>query len=270
MKKELDLSQTPDLGKTSFYKSVDVKRVLICFHGFETSTRHDISSFKEYFDKLNNNKNYEVALINLYDWGNKKTYKSKLMLQRAENAVKEYLDKGYVVYLLAYSFSVGIAAKCCTDFPQIEKLALISPTIYLIKTKLLSGYMKMLTKRLKFKAKYRKKAQSMIKRDHSAGLLKLVLSISKCILKYRKYLKALRCKVFMTKGNQDELCISNTFSYISHKSKNSITMSKIYPGEDHMMFMSLEHGKRAYDDVLRFIFHVYDFDEENENNDIRF
>jgi len=267
-KKQLALDETPNTAQTTFYRQIGIKRVLICFHGFQSSSRHDIQSFKDYFDKVNDDDSFEVVLVNLYDYGDKKTYSRKMMLQRAENVVKEYIDKKYVVYLLAYSYSVGIAAKCCTDFPSIEKLTLISPTIYILKTKLFSGYFKMLKKRIKIQAKYKKKAKAMFEKSHSQGMIKLVFSIMFAILHYRKYLKSLRCKVFMTKGNQDELCITNTFSYISKKSKNSITMSKVYPNEDHVMFMSLEHGKQAYDDVLRFVFHIEP--EEDNSFDIRF
>lgn len=266
-KTQLELNQVPITQQTTFYKTIGIKKVLICFHGFETTKTHDITAFKQYFESVNVSGEFEVALVNLYDYGNKKTYRHKTMLLRAENACREYLNRGYMVYILAYSFSAGIAARCCTDFPQIEKLTLISPTIYVLKTKLLSGYCKLLGKRLKFKAKYKKKAAKMIARDHSAGITKLLINILIATVKYRKYLKSLRCKVFMVKGNNDEVCITNTFSYISKKSKNTITMSKVYPNEDHMMIISKEHGKMVYDDVLRFNFHIEKGDDFNADSD---
>lgn len=266
-KTQLKINQYPITQQTAFYKTVGIKKVLICLHGFETTKTHDITSFKKYFERVNISDEFEVVLINLYDYGDKRTYRHKLMLIKAENACREYLNRGYIVYLLAYSFSAGIAARCCTDFPQIEKLTLISPTIYVLKTKLLSGYAKLLGKRYKFKAKYKKKATKMFVKDHSAGLTKLLINILIATVKYRKYLKSLRCKVFMVKGNDDEVCITNTFSYISKKSKNTITMSKVYPNEDHMMIISLEHGKMVYDDVLRFNFHIEKGDDFNSDSD---
>lgn len=270
MKDQIDPSSKPSINQTTFFATPNVKRVLICLHGFETAKTHDMTAFKDYFDKNNTNPNFSVVLVNLYEYGDKKTYRSKLMYKKAYDVVKKYIEEGYVVYLLAYSFSVGIAAKCCVDFPSVQKLALISPTIYIYRTKLLGGYTQMLIKRLKIKAKYRKKAKKVFTKDHSRGMFKLTCNIAKSILEYRKYLKKLTCKVLMIKGNQDELSISNTFSYISSKSKDSITASKIYPNENHVMFLTLEHGKRAFNDVLMFIFHMDLADKEEEKNDIRY
>jgi esterase/lipase len=178
------------------------------------------------------------------------------------------LEKGYVVYLMAYSFSVGIAAKLCVEFPSIEKLVLVSPTIYIVKTGLLPGYVKMLGKRMEFNRKYRKekKHQAVIKKTkaNNTGVVKLAFRISHAILKYRKYLKEIRCKMLLIKGKKDELSIPQTFTYITKKTEKAITMIKVYPEENHIMIMSLSHGKRAYDDILRFVYH-FSSGEENED-----
>ncbi len=251
--------------QTTFFEKVNVKRVLICFHGFQTSTIHDLDVFKNYFLKVNKNLNYEVCLVDLYDFGQEDTYKAHLMMKRATEAVDSYLNKGYIVYLLAYSFSAGIAAKIAMEHPEITKIVLVSPTIYLIKTGLISGYFRLIGKHLRLKAMYRKKLEKMPGvKSGNKGFVRLALQIAKATSKYRPYLKGLKCKVLMLKGSKDELSIAPTFSYISKKSSSATTMSKIYPGKDHVMITTITDGKQAFDDILLFIFHMNSKETEDE------
>ena len=266
-KREIGLQDTLTLTRTSFYKTIQVKRVLICFHGFMTSSWHDCTAFKKYFDSINDNPNFEVELVNLYTWGDKSTYSSKSFYKLAYEAVKKHIDKGEIVYLLSYSFSADLAARLTCEFPQIEKLCLISPTTYIVKTKLLASYISMAVKNLKLRLKYKRKAKKIIQKTKMDGIVRLAINIAKSIVKNRKYLKYVNCKVFMCKGNKDEFSISQTFHYISRKSKNAIIMSKTYPDENHVMFCTLEHGIRVFQDVLRFTFHMKKVMEVEEGSE---
>jgi len=260
---QINLADKPATENTMFFNKQNVKRVLICLHGFETRNIHDCVEFKEYFDEVNTNPNYEVDLFTFYDWGNNKTYKHKLFYEKCKNEVQKYYDKGYVVYILAYSFSASIGAKLCAEFPRIEKLVLVAPTTYLIRTKLLISYLKIAGKQIKFKLKYKAKAKKVLKRTKNDGLIKLFFAMTGTILSYRKFLKRLDGKVLMIKGAEDEFSINNTFSYVSYKAKNAVTISKIYPGHNHIMFMERDKAICAYKDVLYFIFHI-----ENVESDI--
>jgi len=253
---QIDLETKPDTGKTTFFKKQNVKRVLLCLHGFKTSLRHDCVDFKEYFQRVNTNPNFEVQNVTFYEWGNAKTYHHAMFYDVCRRAVKEYLDKGYVVYILAYSFSASIGAKLCVEFPQIDKLVLVAPTTYLIKTRLLVNYLAVANKQIHLKLKYHQRATSFMKKTKTERLVALFFAMAFTLTAYRKYLKKLKCKVFMIKGANDEFSINHTFSYVSYKAKDAITISKVYPGHNHTMFMDVKRAIPAYKDVLYFVFHI--------------
>ena len=274
MKKvSLSVKEDVNLGSTNFYNKVSVKRVLLCFNGFTTNKKHDLLIFKNFFDRHNINKNYDVKLVWLYDVGNTKSYNEKSMYKRAYDATKKELDKGNIVYLLGYSFSANITARLAVEFPSIEKICLISPTTYLIKTSLLFSYIQFAFKNLKFRLKYKNRANKFLKKTKIDGVVKLTYEIAKSIAKNRRYLKKVDCKVFMTKGGSDNLSITDTFNYIAKKSKNAIIISKIYPNRGHTMIMAIESGRLTFQDVLSFIFHMSFNDEllvDERNYDIDF
>lgn len=260
---QIDLNAKPDTINTTFFKKQDVKRVLLCLHGFKTASRHDCVDFQNYFNSVNKNPNFEVQNVTFYQWGNPKTYHHAMFYDTCKKAVKEYLDKGYVVYILAYSFSASIGAKLCVEFPQIDKLVLVAPTTYLVKTRLLINYLAFAYKQICLKIKYRSKAKKIMKRNKTEGIIRLFWAMTFTLTSYRRYLKKLKCKVFMIKGAKDEFSINNTFSYVSYKAKNAITISKVYPGHNHTMFMDVKRAVPAFKDVLYFIFHI-----ENFNGDL--
>ena len=267
IEKFLEENEDPSSGKTTFYKDVNVKRVLLCLHGLQTSTTHDLTEFKKYFDEVNPNPNWEVVLVDLYKFGDKKTYGTKNVVRAAEKATEEYLNKGYVVYVLAYSFSASIGARLCVLHPEIEKLVLVSPTIYVLRTGLMKGYIKLFIKHLKFNHKYKKKLKkkknmAKIVKSSSKGFPKLIATVTGTVWGNRKYCKLIQNKVFVSVGKEDELCIPSTFTYISKKSKSSVSLSKIYPSQNHTMIYNRDTGLEAYKDILYFLFHIAKNDED--------
>lgn len=260
---QIDINAKPETINTTFFKKQDVKRVLLCLHGFKTQSRHDCEDFRKYFNRVNTNKNFDVVNVTFYEWGNPKTYHHVSFYEKCKKTVQEYLDKGCVVYILAYSFSASLGAKLCVDFPQIEKLVLVAPTTYLVKTRLLYNYLAFAAKQIHFKFKYKNKAKKIMKKNKTERIITLFWAMTFTLTSYRKYLKKLKCKVFMIKGAKDEFSINHTFSYVSYKAKDAITISKVYPGHNHTMFMDVKRGKDAFKDVLYFIFHI-----ENANCDI--
>ena len=256
LNRDSNINDVISLRRTGFFSLKGVKKVLICFHGFQTSLKHDLQDFKTYFDEVNQNKFNEVCLASLYTLGDKKTYSHKKMYEKARTIVKDYIDRGYLVYILAYSFSSGLCAKICNEFSEVSKLVLVSPTTYLLKTRLLINYIIIAIKHIKFRLKYGNKGKALLKKNKSNGVIKLSIAISVSIVHFRKFLKKVRCRIFMIKGNKDEFSITNTFSYISMKAERAITQSKIYPSLDHTMIINKETGIDAYNDILKFVFHM--------------
>ena len=77
------------------------------------------------------------------DPDDKKTYNRKKQINVLAEQVKQYAEQNYIIYLLGYSYTCGICARVATMFPKyIRKLIFISPTLYLLKTKLLMSYLK--------------------------------------------------------------------------------------------------------------------------------
>jgi esterase/lipase len=244
--------------QTSFFQKSNVRRVLICFHGFQVSRTHDFTQFKAFFEENNPKPGFfEVALVSLYDFGDPKTYKPRLMIRRAEEAVESYRKKGYVIYLLAYSFSATIAARLAVEYPEIQKITLVSPTISLLKTGILRGYLKLLRKylRMKRRLKPRLNDSQKAKVKKEGGMFKLAWAIARIIHQNRHYLKKVSCKVFMLKGQEDELSVGNTFTSIAKETSRAISSTTIYPGGDHVMIINLATGRKAYCDILSFNFH---------------
>lgn len=247
----------------TLYLTEHAKMVIICAHGFINNNRHDLTDFKEYFDRINTKPNLEVVPVFLYDPQDKKTYKHKKMTQTLLAKVKEYADNGYIIYLLGYSFSAGICAHVASVVPQVRKLILVAPTIFLIKTKLLGIYLKVAYKNIKLRIKHGKKAARIMERMKTKGVIRLSFNIALATFRERKWFRKVPCKTMMLKGSEDSFASSNTFHTISKRIKKASSTMKIYPKQSHLMILHYDQGKSAFDDILSFTYH-FKFNEESE------
>lgn len=243
------------------------KMVIICSHGFINSERHDFAEFKAYFDSINERKNLEVELCYLYDPLDKKTYRHKLMFQKLLGMCQDYARRGYIIYLLSYSFSAGMCAHAAAMIPQVRKIILAAPTIFLIKTKLLGTYLRVAYKDIKLRIKHGKKAARIMEKMKTKGVVRLSYNIALATFRERKWFRKVPCKTLMIKGSNDSFAASNTFHTISRRIKKAPSTMKVYPNENHLMVIHLEHGKKAYDDILNFTFHFKISDRVEEEED---
>lgn len=248
--------------------NVKVKRVIICCNGFINLKQHALQVFKDYFDSIPHSEDQEVVLINLYNPDDKKTFNRKKQVKVLVDEVKKYVEQQYIIYLLGYSYTCGMCAKVATMFPQsIRKLIFISPTIYLLKTKLLWSYLKMAGKYIKIRCKHPKKSKKTVERAHIKGIIPISFNVACSIVQNRKYFKKVRCKIFVGKAQNDDLCIGKTLWKITHKLEQNRVTIKSYQTGGHTMIMHMESGKDCFDDVLSFTYHTrnpQDIKDENE------
>lgn len=247
---------------------VKVKRVIICCNGFINLKKHALQSFSDYFYSLPHDENNEIALINLYNPDDKKTYSRKKQYSVLLKEVKKYVDKQYIIYLLGYSYTCGFCAKVASVYPEhIKKLVFIAPTLYLLKTKLLFSYLKMAGKYLKIRLKHPKKSKKTVERAHIKGIIPIAYNVARSIVKNRKYFKRARCKVFIGKAKDDAFCIGKTLWKITHRLEQNQVTIKSYQQGGHTMIMHLELGKDCYDDILSFTYHMKNPSDMNEENE---
>lgn len=235
--------------------NIPVKRILICCNGFINTKNHACFEFKEYFDSLNTNENNLVKTIDLYDPKDPKTYNRKVQRKVLIEEVKIWAEKNYIIYLLGYSYSAGICAHVSTLFPQVRKLIFISPTVYLLKTKLLVSYLKTATKYLKIRIKHPNKSKNAMNRMRTKGIIRLSYNVARSIFNERKHFRKVRCRVFVGKAQNDSFCIGKTLWKITHSLELNLVTLKSYPEGGHTMIMHTDIGKECFDDILAFAFH---------------
>ena len=256
-------------SRDTLFLTEHAKMVIICAHGFINNDRHDLQEFKDYFDRINTRKNLEVQLVYLYDPTDKKSYKHKLMYQRLLTKCQEYANKGYIIYILGYSFSAGMCAHVASLVPQVRKMVLVAPTIYLIKTKLLGNYLKVAYKDIKLRLKHGKKAARIMEKMKTKGVVRLSYNIALATFRERKWFRKVKCKTLMLKGSEDSFASSNTFHTISKRIFKKVPSTmKVYPGQDHLMILHIEKGKIAYDDILNFTYHFKTSEQREEAEDL--
>ena len=190
------------------------------------------------------------------------------MYRKLLDFCQSYADKGYIIYLLGYSFSAGICAHVSSQIPQVRKLILASPTIYLVKTKLLKTYLKVAYKSIKLRIKHGKKAARIMAKMKTKGVVRLSYNIALATFRERKWFRKVKCKTLMFKGSDDSYVTSSTFNTITKRIKKAPSTMKVYPGKDHLMIIHITSGKIAYDDILAFAFHFKTSEQREEEEDI--
>ena len=189
------------------------ERIVLLAHGFMIHDSHDLKWFYNYVSTSEEFKGYEFKLIKLYDRSKGKTSKPKVMEKFLKNEVQGYLDLGYDVTLVGYSFSCGLVAKVARDL-NIKGVIHFAPSIKLIKTNLLKMHIDNAWKTLKLRLKYgKKKAKKIMNRTKTSGLVVLSYHIALSMIKYRKYFKS-NTPFIIFRGIEDTYCLQEDVVWI--------------------------------------------------------
>ena len=139
-----------------------MKTVVICLHGLIKDAPHDFIPFKEYIEE--NDIDFDVDLITLYDIKDKKTFSLKRQIKLIEEKLTYYEGLGYNIILVGYSFSCGLCAKM-TRKHKISKVVLVSPVTKILTKMGIKYYFSLFFRSFKMKTKsmFNKKKKKRLK-----------------------------------------------------------------------------------------------------------
>ncbi len=232
------------------------KTVLLCTNGFQNADIHDATNMLEYFKQnfAAEFSNCEVMPVQLFHPADKKTHHAHLYEEILESAIKRYIDDGYDIVLMGYSFSASLAAKMQYKYSKhIQKLILVAPIYDTIVNGMINGYIQYVIKFHKLSKKYGPRVAKAMGRNTTKGMIGLLLSILKSILCCRGYYKKITCDTLILRGDKDELCNPHSIKKIRKhlRVKNALYR---YPSMDHGMLKTIRDNKVAYEDILHFAF----------------
>lgn len=234
------------------------KRIVLLVHGFMIHDSHDFTWFYDYVTNCPDFKNCEFKLIRLYDRTKGKTSRPKVMEKTLKNEILHYLNDGYDVSLIGYSFSCSLVAKVAKDL-NLKGVIYFAPSIKLLKTKLFSMHLKNAFKTLKLRIKHgNAKAQKIMDRTKTSGIVILSLHISLTMLKYRKYFKS-NVPFIVLRGYDDTYCLQDDVAWIASKTKANYVKTLTIRGQDwNHFFVRRENlvGGIPSQEVLSFLKHV--------------
>jgi esterase/lipase len=232
------------------------KTVLLCTNGFQTTDTHDSLPMKEYFENTFKEEcpQCEVALVKLFEPGDKKTHHKQCFERQLDKAIREYIDKGYNIYLLGYSFSAALVCKMARKYQKyVLRVILVAPVYDTIINHMLPGYCKYAYKFHKLNKKYGKKVSKAIGRQTVKGLPGLLLAIFDSILANRKYFRKVTQPTLLIRGTEDILCTSHAIKKVSGKIKGENELY-LYPKMSHGILKSVRLNGIVYEDILNFAF----------------
>lgn len=236
------------------------KRVVLLVHGFMVHDWHDMAKFKKYMDD-NPLDHTSFELVYLYERENSKTSKLKAMINTLKAKVQEKIDEGYEVILLGYSFSCGIVAKVAKEM-NIKSVIYISPAVRLIKTKLFRTHIKNAFKVLKLKIKKgRKKADKIMKKTRTKGIVTLSYHISISMIKTKKYYKN-SVPFLLLRGCNDEYSLTVDAYKIAKKSTAKKTSIVTLYGEEYGHFFMLDENVFIKEPVKVLVNYLKELDHE--------
>ncbi len=232
------------------------KTVLLCCNGFQTNDIHDATPMNEYFTNefSEDYPNCEVVPVTLFEPGNKKTHKAKLYEQVLDETINEYIDRGYDIVLLGYSFSASLAAKLQVRYhTHIRKLILVAPIYDTIVNNMIPGYIKYVMKFNKLSKKYGKEVSKAMGRTTTKGMIGLLLSILRSVLRCRGWFDEVDCNTIIIRGTEDNLCGEHAIKKI----RNQMECPNIlytYEKMNHGIMKSLRSNGAVYEDILHYAF----------------
>ncbi len=241
--------------KIEVYKPLR-KTVLLCTNGFQTTDTHDSLPMQEYFNN-SFKKDFpecEIALVKLFEPSQTKTHRHLSFEHELDKKIQEYIQKGYNIYLMGYSFSAALVCKMAKKYQKdVLRVILVAPVYDTILNHMISGYIKYAWKFHKLNKKYGKKVSKAIGRQTVKGLPGLLLAILFSILQNRKYFKKVEQPTLLIRGKEDILCTEHSIKKITRKIKGE-KETYLYPKMSHGILKSVRLNGIVYEDVFHFCF----------------
>lgn len=105
------------------------KEVIILIHGFKKQSKNDFEDFLE----LHNNKlnDYELVKLDYYDGNNLDTINHKHFDNVLIEQLEKYKDRK--VKIISYSFGCILALNNISNYPNVNNILLIMPTLFINK-----------------------------------------------------------------------------------------------------------------------------------------
>ncbi len=232
------------------------KTVLLCTNGFQTTDTHDSLPMKEYFENTfeNDFPECEVALVKLFEPGDKKTHRQHHFESQLEKAIGEYISKGYNIYLMGYSFSSALVCKMARKYQKyVLRVILVAPVYDTLINHMIPGYIKYAYKFHRLNKKYGKKVSKAIGRQTVKGLPGLLLAIFGSILSNRKYFRKVSQPTLLIRGTDDILCTDHAIRKVSKRVRGENELY-LYPKMSHGILKSVRLNGVVYEDILNFAF----------------
>lgn len=234
------------------------KTVLLCLNGFQNQDTHDSLPMKEYYEsQLNKDRgNCEVVCVQLFLPADKKTHHHGKFEKVLRNAIESYIEKGYDIQLLGYSFSASLAAKMCHKYKKhITRVIFVAPVYDTILNHMIPGYLKYAWKFHKLAKKYGNRMAKTMGRQTTKGLMGLLIAIFSSILLNRHYFRGIKCDTLLIRGDADELCTEHSLKKVRSKLKGN-TVLYMYPGLTHGILKNVKLNGIVYEDILHFAFNT--------------
>lgn len=239
-----------------------MKKVLLCVHGFMVHDDHDFNLFETYFHEQIDDPNLEIVKVFLYNRLNRKTIHHEAMFKELISITKKYIEEGYQVTLIGYSFSCSLVARAAKVL-NLDRVVFISPTNKLWKTKQIFKYVHIGLQSLKIRFKYgKKRSQRIMEKTKLTNTFKIALCIMRSTIKNRRYYKYVNVPCLIFKGQKDNLTLDSTIKEISHKIKSKYRGIYMFPNYDHFFIRSEgQFENEVFPLITKFAFEQQ-FDEE--------
>jgi esterase/lipase len=229
-----------------------MKKVILCFHGFKTGEYHDFALFNQYLKDNPTSFDGEIDLVHFYDVNNPKTFSSSYWKTTVSNLTKKYLDEGYEIYLIGFSYGAIVASYIAAKF-KVKKMILLSPSFKLIGGKMISTNFTYLMRLLKMRIFHNKRLKRFRKSKKKVVPFKLVISIFYNIYANRKYVKKVKCESLVVYGLDDNYVpISSAnygFAHIKSKHKQLWFIDQV----NHLFIFSSDKAPVIFERLLGFI-----------------
>lgn len=232
------------------------KTVLLCTNGFQNADIHDSTNLREYYG---NNfaadfPNCEIAPVQLFLPADPKTHHAKHMEAALNQMIVDYIDKGYDIILLGYSYSAALVAKMAYRYQKyIQKIILVAPIYDTVLNGMIHGYITYSMKYTYLVHKYGAKIAKAMGRTTTKGMFSLLLSIYRSILQNRPYFRKVSCPVLLLWGAKDVLCTRHSLKKVRQKLAGPQILYT-YMNLNHTLFKSIKEDGDVYEDILHYSF----------------
>lgn len=234
------------------------KTVLICANGFQTTDTHDAAPIRDYFVQ-NFQQDYpdcEVVPVLLFEPSDTKTHHKKIYEQRLSSAIEKYIDLGYDIMLMGYSFSGSLVSKMAYVYREhVSRVILVAPIYDTIMNNMIPGYLKYAKKFSQLQKKYGNKVSKAMGRQTVNGMFPLLVSIFLSILANRRYMRKITQETLVIRGLEDVMFTDHALKkVVSHLSAPHNVY--LYPKTTHGCLKSVRLNGAVFEDILHFAFNT--------------